>query len=167
MKLLDQKLCSLQSLRVDEAEALCFLLPLSADYPEIRHWYLSKVVPDLRVGQRILLPVRRSGVLVGLGIAKNDGVERKICTVRVLPTYENKGIGVRIFDKLLHWVGTDRPNLTVSQGNLPKFRRLFDYYGFSETSAIEGLYQPKSWEFGFNEFQGNYLNLASPSAPVI
>lgn len=134
-----------------ERQALAFLLPLSGDYPGIDRWFAHKVVPGLRRGTRYLLPIERDGVLVGLGIAKNEEDERKICTVRVAPSYVGRGMGVRLFDGLLKWLNDDRPHLTVTQSRLPAFERIFDYYGFAVTSAQSGLYVPHAVELGYNE----------------
>ncbi|WP_417742885.1 hypothetical protein [Salipiger sp.] len=134
-----------------ELEVLSFILPLSRDYPGIEDWFLEKVAPGIKDGSRFILPVHRFGQMVGVGIAKNDGLEKKICTVRVAPIYEGRGLGIRVFDGLLKWLDTDRPRLTVSERNLPKYSRLFDYYGFMETSATRGVYLPNSLEHGFNE----------------
>lgn len=134
-----------------EAEALAFLLPLSADYPGIETWYRSKVVPGLRNGTRCVLPVERDGQLVGIGIAKNEPDERKICTVRVAPTHANRGIGVRLFDGLLKWLDCDQPHLTVTDYRFPQFERLFDYYGFRFTTRCHARYVPHASEFGFND----------------
>jgi GNAT superfamily N-acetyltransferase len=141
-----------------EMRALAFLLPLSEDYPGIAAWFVGKVVPGLRHGTRFLLPVEREDRLVGLGIAKREDGERKICTVRVDPSYAGRGIGVRLFDGLLRWLDDDRPHLTVSSRKLPQFERIFDHYGFDMTSAHEGLYLPHAVELGFN---------GSLSGPVI
>jgi Acetyltransferase (GNAT) family len=138
-------------LSTKEAEALAFLLPLSEDYPGIEQWYRSKVVPGLRTGARKLLPIERDNQLVGLGIAKIEADERKICTVRVAPSHVGRGVGLRIFDGLLRWLDVDRPYLTVSAGKLPNFERIFDHYGFNVTSIHEGLYVPRSCELGYNE----------------
>ena len=138
-------------LTVQERKALAFLLPLSADYPGIDRWFALKVVPGLRRGTRYLLPIERDGELVGLGIAKNEEDERKICTVRVAPSYAGRGMGVRLFDGLLKWLDDDQPHLTVTQGKLPAFERIFDYYGFAVTSARQGLYVPHAVELGYNE----------------
>jgi GNAT superfamily N-acetyltransferase len=134
-----------------ERRALAFLLPLSADYPGIDRWFAQKVVPGLRRGTRYLLPMERDGVLVGLGIAKNEADERKICTVRVAPSYAGRGMGVRLFDGLLKWLDDDRPHLTVTQSRLPAFERIFDYYGFAVTSSQQGVYVPHAVELGYNE----------------
>ena len=65
------------ALKPCEAEALAFILPLSTDYPEIERWYREKVVPGLRDGTRTLVRVERGDDLVGLGIGKIEGGERK------------------------------------------------------------------------------------------
>lgn len=134
-----------------EAEALAFILPLSADYPGIDRWYRQKVVPGLRDGSRMLVRIERDNMLVGLGIGKIEHGERKICTVRVAPSHAGRGIGVRIFDSLLKWLDVDRPHLTVTQHRLPAFERIFDYYGFGVTSIKSGLYLPNVSELGYNE----------------
>ncbi|WP_245487339.1 GNAT family N-acetyltransferase [Rhizobium leguminosarum] len=134
-----------------EAEALGFILPLSADYPGIEKWYRTKVVPGLRTGERYLHRVKREGELIGVGIAKKDSSEKKICTVRVSNEHFGRGSGVRIFDHLLRWLDDDHPHLTVSESKLPVFERIFDWYGFNLTSASNGLYVPGRLEIGYNE----------------
>jgi GNAT superfamily N-acetyltransferase len=135
----------------DEAAALQFLLPLSKDYPGIEQWYLNKVIPGIRNGTRLLVNIERQGDVVGLGIAKNEGDERKICTVRIAPEHAGRGIGPRVFDRLLLWLDDDMPHLTVNEAKLPLFERIFDYYGFGQTSAERGVYLPDSIELGFND----------------
>ncbi|MBA9068733.1 GNAT superfamily N-acetyltransferase [Methylobacterium sp. RAS18] len=146
-----ERLRSSVAISAETLEALDFLLPLSADYPGIEAWFLRKVVPGLQDGTRYLLRVERDGRLVGLGIAKADGIERKICTVRVSPDYAGRGIGVRVFDGLLKWLGTDQPHLTVSENKLPAFERIFDWYGFRYSSRKSGLYVPSKAEILYND----------------
>lgn len=134
-----------------EREALSFLLPLSPDYPTIEQWFRVKVVPGLRDGTRHVLSLQRDGNLVGLGIAKSEPHERKICTVRVAPAYVGRGIGVRLFDGLLRWLNDDQPHLTVSAARFPQFERIFEYYKFRKSWAKSGLYVPTEMELGFNE----------------
>lgn len=134
-----------------EQEALQFIRSLSEDYPDIQSWFVNKVVPGLRTGTRFLLPVHRDGKLVAVGIAKNDGFERKICTVRVAPHHAGRGLGLRVFDGLLKWLDDDRPGLTVSATKLPAFERIFDWYGFRLTGVENGLYVPGRQEIGYND----------------
>lgn len=137
-------------LRPDEAEALHFILPLSDDYPGIERWFREKVVPGLRTGNRFLLRVERNGQLVGVGIAKQEDEEKKICTVRVAPEHFGRGLGIRIFDGLLRWLDEDSPHLTVSSTKMPAFERIFDWYGFNLTTIRNGLYLPDRAELGYN-----------------
>ncbi|WP_339159248.1 GNAT family N-acetyltransferase [Methylobacterium bullatum] len=139
------------SLPNEASEALAFILPLSQDYPGIEGWFLTKVVPGLRDGTRFLYRVERSGRLVGLGIAKRTQAEKKICTVRIAPDYVGRGIGLKIFDGLLHWLDTDQPHFTVGEHKLPAFDRIFDWYGFKVTSLNESLYIPQRIELAYNE----------------
>lgn len=149
-----------------EAQALAYLLPLSEDYPLIREWYVTKVVPGVRDGTRKVLRVERDEKLIGLGIAKNTPDEKKICTVRVSPEYFGRGVGVRIFDKLLGWLNVDQPHLTVSETKLPLFERIFDYYGFRVTSSSVGLYVPRRYEHSYNEMDAR-LTIANPGGQVL
>ncbi|ACB95622.1 hypothetical protein Bind_1999 [Beijerinckia indica subsp. indica ATCC 9039] len=146
------------TLSATEREALAFLMPLSGDYPDIVPWFCSKVVPGLRIGTRTLLPIEREGRLVGLGIGKREEAERKICTVRVAPSHMGRGIGLRIFDGLLKWLNVDKPHLTVSEGKLAAFERIFDWYGFDLTSVRSGVYIPNSSELGYNELKSTLDN---------
>jgi acetyltransferase (GNAT) family protein len=142
-----------------ESEALAFLLPLSPDYPNIEQWFRTKVVPGLRNNSRILIRVERHGQLMGLAIGKREPGEKKICTVRVAPRYFGRGIGVRLFDGVLRWLDDDKPHLTVSEGKMPAFERIFDFYGFDLTSVRRGLYQPDASEFAYNEAKATALSV--------
>src|SRR3569832_1395079 len=133
---------SVLELNSDENEALAFLLPLSQDYPNIDRWFRLTVVPGLRGGTRWRICVERHGSVVGVGIGKREPDERKICTVRVAPSYFGRGVGPRLFDSLLRWLETDQPHLTVSERKLPAFERIFERYGFKFTSSHAGLYVP-------------------------
>jgi hypothetical protein len=138
-------------LSVGEREALNFILPLSPEYPGIEAWFLGKVVPGLHNGSRKILRFERHGRLVALGIGKMEPDERKICTVRVSPEYFGRGLGLRVFDELMSWMGTDVPHATLSKEKLPEFRRIFERYGFALTSAHDGRYRPGKIELLFNE----------------
>lgn len=143
----------LDDLRPNELEVMNFLLPMSVDYPNIERWYLHKVVPGIRAGTRHFVKVERHGQLVGLGIAKNEADEKKICTLRVAPEYVGRGMGFRIMDDLLRWLDEDQPHATVGAHKLPLFQRMFDHYGFDVTSKRVGLYLPSKVEVGFNGAQ--------------
>ena len=134
-----------------EEEALRFLLPISGDYPGIGDWFSRKVLPGIRQDTRRIIKIERSGSIAALGIAKKEGGEYKICTVRVAERFVGMGMGLRIFDELLKWLEVDQPHLTVSEQKLPAFKRIFEYYGFRLTSTEQGRYLPGCVEFSYNE----------------
>ena len=128
-----------------------FLLPLSGDYPDLEQWFRTKVVPGLRAGTRKLIRVERDDTLVGVGIAKRDDFEQKICTVRIAISHFGRGLGIKMFDSLLRWLDTDKPHLTISEKKLYAFQRIFEHYKFEATSAQIGRYVPHVTEFSYNE----------------
>jgi hypothetical protein len=138
-------------LTAEEHEALTFLLPLSGDYPGFELWFRTKVIPGMRTGSRRLVRMERDGTLVGVGIAKLDEFEKKICTVRIAQSHFGRGFGIKLFDSLLQWLNTDQPHLTVSEKKLPAFERIFEYYGFHRTSGQLGRYVPNVMEFSYND----------------
>ncbi len=142
-------------------ESYLFLRPLSADYPAFREWYWSQVACGVVDGSRRIVRIERYGELRAVGIAKSDGVERKICTVRVAPDFANRGHGVRLFENLLRWLDTDRPHLSVGQAKLQQFERIFDHYGFVLTKSITDRYRKGMIEHSYN---GEESTLTNPKA---
>lgn len=136
----------------EHRRTLAFLLPLSSDYPNIDRWFIEKVILGERLGTRHIVKFERDNRLAAIGIAKNEGGEKKICTVRVHPDYFGRGLGVKTFDSLLHWLQVDKPVLTVGEEKLRLFQRLFDHYGFTQTSVTPDLYRKGTSELGYNEF---------------
>lgn len=130
---------------------LAFLSPLSADYPGFDGWYKERVVSGVRNGSRRLVVVEHDGRIAGVGIGKDTPDERKLCTVRVAPEFEGRGIGIRLIDGLLDWMGEDQPHLTIANGRLHKFERLIDHFGFELTSTKPEIYRSGSSEHFFNE----------------
>jgi hypothetical protein len=111
----------------------------------------EKVLPGIAEGERSVLTEYRDGHLAALAIVKDDGLEKKLCCLRVLPGYQNlSGIGVRLFDRCFDVLGTDKPLLSVAEEQLPKFERLFKHYGFHEVQAYADYYRHGATEFAFN-----------------
>jgi hypothetical protein len=123
---------------------------LRENYPSFDFWFQRKVLPGIAAGERTVLVEIREGRLIGLAILKHSAGEKKLCTLRVRPEFECRGLGVRMFESAFEILGTARPLLSVSDLSLPKFTRLFDHFGFSCEAAYRGLYTPRTTEFSFN-----------------
>jgi len=118
-------------------------------YPNFKKWYNEKVIPDLINFKRELIIERRKDNIVGVSIVKVE--EKKLCTLRIIDKFQNRGIGLKIFEKSFEKLNTEKPFLTVSEEKLPEFKRIFNYYKFNLTSVHHDLYRDGKKEYFFNE----------------
>jgi len=123
---------------------------LRASYPHFDKWFACKVLPGLFAGERTVLIEERDSVAVGLMILKHTESEKKLCTLRVRPHFESRGLGVRMFQTAFDILKTERPLLSVSETSLPKFERLFHHFGFAQEAVYQERYLPRVDEFSFN-----------------
>lgn len=134
-----------------------FLLAVAEDglffksnYPKFDSWISNKVVPGISEGCRTVVIEKRLNTTSGLLILKHTDKEKKVCTLRVRPDFEKRGLGVRLFELAFDILETDRPLLSVSDNTKPKFSKLFQYFGFSQEASYFGLYVPFREEHAFN-----------------
>lgn len=123
---------------------------LRSSYPHFDDWFARKVIPGIYKGERTLLIEERDSTAVGLLILKHTATEKKLCTLRVRPQYESKGLGVRLFQVAFEILGTERPLLSISHLAEPKFHRLFTYFGFAQEAVYQSRYLPMVDELSYN-----------------
>jgi GNAT superfamily N-acetyltransferase len=123
---------------------------ISSFYPEFDDWFLSKVLPGLKNGERSILLEYTAGSLSGVAIVKNSASERKLCCLRVLPPYQGSGVGLRLFERAFDVLETRAPLLSVAEEQVANFDRIFKHYGFELAKEYRSLYRPKKKEFSFN-----------------
>lgn len=123
---------------------------LRENYPRFDEWFFRKVIPGIYRGERTAIIEQRDSVVAGLLIVKHSAVEKKLCTLRVRPHFESKGLGVRLFESAFDLLGTERPLLSVAQTAVPKFSRLFSHFGFAQEGVYNSLYLPEVNEFSYN-----------------
>lgn len=132
-------------------EVLARVNDLRDFYPRFDDWLAGKVLPGLVAGERTLLVEYRDGLLAALAVVKDDGLEKKLCCLRVFPGYQNShGLGIRMFHRAFDVLGTDKPVLSVAEERLPVFDRIFDHFGFELAAEYQELYRPGRSEFAFN-----------------
>ncbi len=119
-------------------------------YPDFKTWFYKKVVPDVNLKQRKIITEYRENRLVGVSIIKLFG-EKKLSTLKVFDTYQNRGVGLKLFKKSFEILETSKPFLTVSEEKLPEFEKIFKYYDFQLTSIHQDLYREGKKEYFFNE----------------
>lgn len=81
-----------------------------------------------------------------------SGKERKICCLRVLPEYQNLGIGVKLFIRSMDRLETDKPLLSISSNNLNRFKNIMDYFNFKQYQHYPDLYRKNSEEISYNGY---------------
>ena len=123
---------------------------LRANYPKFDSWLLGKVLPGLQTGERSILFEVRESTVAGVCIVKHSAEEKKLCTLRIRPEFESRGLGVRLFERAFEMLGTEQPLLSVSEATLRKFARLFEHFNFTRKAIYDGLYLPTISEFSYN-----------------
>ncbi|WP_410480268.1 GNAT family N-acetyltransferase [Pseudomonas sp. DCA-1] len=129
---------------------IAHLHDLSGYYPGFNAWLDYKVIPGLLSGERSILLEHNRGSLSGLAIVKNDGLEKKLCCLRVLPRFQNTGVGLKLFERSFQTLGTSMPLLSIAEEQKPVFGRLFKYYGFELAKKYHDYYRPMKDELSFN-----------------
>ena len=151
------------------------LSDLSRDYPGFVKWYTDKIIPGIEKGEREIIVRHQSGRVLGIAILKNTSPvndipeesnerstvltrrleiveERKICCLRVLPEYQNLGIGVKLFIRSMERLETDKPLLSISSNNLDRFKNIMDYFNFKQYQHYPDLYRKNSEEISYNGY---------------
>lgn len=123
---------------------------LRGSYPDFDSWLFDKVVPGVVSGERTVLIEMRATEVAGFMILKHSYLEKKLCTLRVRPQYESRGMGVRLFNAAFEILETEFPLLSVSEKAMPKFEPLFEYFGFSQEATYEDRYLPRVRELSYN-----------------
>ncbi len=121
-----------------------------SSYPCFRVWLETKVFPGLIGGERSIILRFRGAEIAGLAILKHTAHEKKLCSLRVRDPFQNTGLGIRLFEQAFEVLETERPLLTVSDENMDKFERIFDYFSFDLAAQYRGLYADTRTEYSFN-----------------
>jgi hypothetical protein len=125
---------------------------LSEQYPNFRNWLERKVFTGLYDGTRSILLEWRDGKIAGLAILKNEVEEKKLCCLRIMPEFQNKGIGIKLFQKSFDALETEKPLLSVSERKLSEFEKIFNYFGFVQTEKYSDLYKKNMIEISYNGY---------------
>jgi len=136
---------------VEAFAVLPMLQTLDAYYPDISHWYINTVIPGLVTGSDVLLLAHDHGHIVGFCLGKNAATEKKLRCIRVLPSHQNTGVGLRLIERMFDHLETDKPHCTVAEELLSLYSRSFvNRYGFQLNRVEKGQYRRGKLEYSFN-----------------
>lgn len=120
-------------------------------YPDFSYWYVNKCMPGIVVGKDSLIVAKDCGRIVGVALGKKSQDETKLRCVRVLPQYQNHGIGLRLIEKMLRELDDDKPHCTVAEEMLHQYSRAFiNLFNFDLSQVAKGMYRPHTLEYIFN-----------------
>lgn len=156
----------------DASFAWNLLVELGEFYPGLSDWFWNKCAPGIVAGTGLLLLAeddeRPAGSrIIGVALGKKGqhahGGETKLRCVRVIPEYQNRGVGILLIDRALQELGTGRPFCSVSEEMFHDYARLLiNRYGFSVTRVERGLYRPGKLEYVFNGQPSDALQQQTP-----
>lgn len=126
------------------------LSELEEEYPRFEQWYFSKVVPEVMAGKRMVFVAYDDGHPAGILIVKDSEGEKKICTLRVIPMYQRRGIGRQLLNLAIQVLETYKPLITVSDSHQSEFVRLFEEYDFLFCEAHVDAYRKGHSEYVYN-----------------
>ena len=100
-------------------------------YPGIDKWFQKKVIPGIRDGRRIAFVVFHQGKAIAESIIK-FGSRTKMCSMRVDPAYQGKGIGPFLFAQLANELDSSVKSVhsTAPESLVEERAGLFDDLGF-------------------------------------
>lgn len=131
--------------------ALPLLRSLDGLYPGFESWFINQVVPGVVLGNDVLLLAKDGARVAGIALGKKTPRETKLRCVRVLPDYQQTGLGIRLIDRMLDELESDKPSCTVAEELMHTYARPFvNRYGFSLSSVDKGRYRQGKLEYAFN-----------------
>jgi len=133
-----------------EVHAVLEAAGVSGLYPDFDTWYLGRVAPGLRCGERRIFTRRQDGDVIGIAIAKLTATERKLCTLWVAPQARGRGVATELARDAFAWLGTARPFFTVPQECVEDFAGLLRSWSFPGPIAYADAYRPAAVEYAFN-----------------
>lgn len=134
----------------DLAAIYDILKDLENEYPSFKHWYDTKVVPEIANGSREIWACRVANKFVAVMILKRTAYEKKVCTLRVSKEYQRMGIGTQLLKIAQKQLKTIKPVITVSKKREKEFERLFEKFGYIRYAEYTGYYSSNETEISYN-----------------
>jgi len=123
------------------------------DYPKQKEWYLKKQLPGIITDERDILFVKNpknSNEIIAVACLKRTYEERKICMLYVCEKYRHQGIGIKILEEAMIWLGTTKPLITFADYKLEMFKPIIKKYEWQLVEVVEDFYNKHSKELCFN-----------------
>lgn len=118
-------------------------------YPGFDGWYRAKVLPGIGSSRWVLKAISGDR-MAGICIVKDDGAEKKICSLRVDANHRGRGVGTAMIAASIELLDDERPLITVPQEVMPSLSPLLEKFGFEAMAEYRNLYREGASEFFYN-----------------
>lgn len=119
-----------------------FLTKADMCYPNFAGWFnnLFDVNLQLKPDREIFFACKDDEI-AGVAIAKSTKEEAKICTLCVAKEHQRCGIGKKLMQLSLFWIGEDRMvTITLDSSKEPEFAGILRHFGFVLDGEKEDMY---------------------------
>lgn len=126
---------------------------LCKDYPKHKSWFYKKHLPQTlnkNYNRDIIIAYDNEDNICGTALIKADELERKICTLYVVPEKQGLGIGSALVEKSMELLQTTKPMITFADYKLEMFKGLIKKYDWEQSQVVQGLYNDHSKELFYN-----------------
>ena len=135
---------------VEALLALPYIESIERYYPNLKDWYVNTVVSDLNNTSNVILALKDGNVIKGIGLGKG-GVESKLRCIRVDPSIQYTGAGIKLMDSVIEKIQCDKPHCTVAEELFHDYSRVFvKRYAFTLSDVVKGAYRKNKLEYYFN-----------------
>lgn len=136
----------------DAMLAKVMLSGLENFYPDFGYWYVNQCMPGILAGRDTLIVAREHHQVIGVALGKKSEDETKLRCIRVLPQYQQRGVGIHLIDKSLLALDCDKSLCTVSEEMIHQYSRPFvNRFNFELSSVDRGVYRRNKLEYVFNQ----------------
>lgn len=137
-----------------------FLFHLNFEYPQFKKWYSELFNHNFIINkERDIIICMIDNSIAGIAITKKTINERKICTLRVAPKYQQMGIGSSLLEHCFESLNDDKPLITIHISKYNSFKKLFEKYNFNLVQQIPGYYGFFRSELSYNGLLSDGINV--------
>ena len=125
------------------SQRLCvFLAKADMRYPNFAGWFNNLFDDNLQLKpDREIFFACKDDEIAGVAIAKSTKEESKICTLYVEKEHQRCGIGKKLMQLSLFWIGEDRiVTITLDSSKESEFAGILRHFGFVLDSKKENMY---------------------------
>lgn len=161
--------CTMETMDIAEQhifknKVYSFLFMLNLEYPNFSHWYNSLFDTNgLLKNNRHIIICFSENCIAGVSILKDETNEKKICTLRVAPLYQQMGIGKSLIEKSFEILECEKPLITIHISKYHEFKSLFQRYGFTVEQQAQSYYGLLKSELSYNGILTNQMSIINNS----